>query len=149
MENENVEVRRQLDRIEAKLDVVISLSGRGFVEAIKPEAGKQSTDKNGVLVLKQMTPRQHATLQLLIAGWSNGKIASVLGVGENTVKVHVRALCDKLGMNNRSQVGIKGYELLSTIPPDDYKDVSGGLPKDWAATLIDGEKDPYSHVYRR
>jgi len=54
----------------------------------------------------RLTGRQRAVFQLLLAGSSNKEIARKLGVLEGTVKVHVRAIMQKLGVRNRTQVAV-------------------------------------------
>lgn len=54
----------------------------------------------------RLTDRQRDVFHLLLAGQSNKEIARVLGVLEGTVKVHVRAIMQKLGVRNRTQVAV-------------------------------------------
>jgi DNA-binding NarL/FixJ family response regulator len=48
-----------------------------------------------------LTGRETTVLRLLAEGASNKKIAETLGISERTAKFHVRAICDKLGAENR------------------------------------------------
>jgi two-component system nitrate/nitrite response regulator NarL len=57
-------------------------------------------------MLDRLTDRQRDVFQLLLAGHSNKEIARSLGVLEGTVKVHVRAIMQKLGVKNRTQVAV-------------------------------------------
>ena len=57
-----------------------------------------------------LTARETEILELMVDGvTSNRKLASSLGVSENTVKFHVRNILDKLHLNNRAQA--VGYAL--------------------------------------
>lgn len=49
-----------------------------------------------------LTKRQLATLMLLGQGLSNRGIARRLEIGEETVKSHVKALLERLNLNNRT-----------------------------------------------
>lgn len=52
-----------------------------------------------------LTEREREILELLVQGvTSNRRLASRLGVSENTVKFHVRHILDKLHLHNRAQV---------------------------------------------
>lgn len=52
-----------------------------------------------------LTDREQEVLELMVEGvTSNRKLASELGVSENTVKFHVRNILDKLHLHNRAQV---------------------------------------------
>jgi DNA-binding NarL/FixJ family response regulator len=66
-----------------------------------------------------LTEREQEVLELMVEGvTSNRKLASELGVSENTVKFHVRNILDKLHLHNRAQV--VGYALrhrLVESPP--------------------------------
>jgi len=57
-------------------------------------------------IVDRLTDRQRDVFQLLLAGHSNKEIARGLGVLEGTVKVHVRAIMQKLGVRNRTQVAV-------------------------------------------
>lgn len=54
----------------------------------------------------RLTERQQDIFRLILAGCSNKEIARELGVLEGTVKVHVRAVMQKLGAKNRTQVAV-------------------------------------------
>ncbi|HSL82947.1 MAG TPA: response regulator transcription factor [Thermoanaerobaculia bacterium] len=65
-----------------------------------------------------LTDREQEVLELMVEGvTSNRKLASSLGVSENTVKFHVRNILDKLHLHNRAQV--VGYALRHRLvqPP--------------------------------
>lgn len=49
----------------------------------------------------RMTPREIAVLRLLSMGRQIGEIATVLGLGEETVRSHLKKLQSKLGVRNR------------------------------------------------
>lgn len=51
----------------------------------------------------QLTPREHAVLELLVDGASNKEIARSLGISASTVKFHVRSVADKLGADGRAE----------------------------------------------
>lgn len=53
----------------------------------------------------QLTPRQRDVLRWLVRGKSNKEIADVLGMAENTVRVHVAAILRYLGVRNRTEAG--------------------------------------------
>lgn len=50
--------------------------------------------------------RELEVLRFLIEGYSNKQIAIALKLSPNTVKTHVRALMNKLGVDNRLQIAV-------------------------------------------
>ncbi|SNR95929.1 MULTISPECIES: LuxR C-terminal-related transcriptional regulator [unclassified Azospirillum] len=65
-----------------------------------PDGGLDQT------AVARLTNRQRDIFRLLQQGCSNKEIARQLGVLEGTVKVHVRAMMQKLGARNRTQIAI-------------------------------------------
>jgi DNA-binding NarL/FixJ family response regulator len=61
-----------------------------------------------------LTPRQHEVLGLLVQGRSNREIAEVLGLSENTVKVHLAVVFRVLGVHSRTEALLAG---LKRLPP--------------------------------
>ena len=58
-----------------------------------------------------LTPREQEVLTFLRQGASNKEIANNLGLQVVTVKLHVRGVCRKLGVKNRTQAALKAQEL--------------------------------------
>lgn len=64
-----------------------------------------STHKNSTNNNFKLTPKQMDVLQVLAKGKSNKEIANHLGMAENTVRVHVRAILSFLDVSNRTEAG--------------------------------------------
>lgn len=119
--------------------------GRGNAAA----APQQEAGSIGVAeVFRKFTAKQNATLQCLMTGWSNDRIAKVLGVSINTVKVHVRAISRKLGVQTRMQITLRLQKAWQLVTEEEYQRVSGGLPKDWAERWSERTDDPYAHIVK-
>jgi DNA-binding NarL/FixJ family response regulator len=53
-----------------------------------------------------LTPQQFRVLVLVAEGRLNKQIADALGVQERTVKAHLSAIFERLGVRNRTQAGV-------------------------------------------
>lgn len=60
-----------------------------------------------------LTPREAEVLLWVAQGKSNGDIAIILGCAENTVKVHLARIFEKLGFENRNAAALRAVEILS------------------------------------
>ena len=58
-----------------------------------------------------LTRREENVLTYLLQGAPNKIIASELSIQEVTVKLHIRGICRKLNVNNRTQAALKAREL--------------------------------------
>ena len=101
-------------------------------------------------ILPRLTPKQHVSLQMLMRGCSNAEIAKRFGVTENTAKVHVRGIAKKYGVSTRSQIVMSAFPEFEAISADQYKAMSGGVPKGWADEWLDTpvKHDPHKKLYR-
>ena len=60
-----------------------------------------------------LTPREAEVLLWIAQGKSNADIGTILGCAENTVKVHIARIFEKLGFENRNSATVRALEVLS------------------------------------
>ena len=75
---------------------------RDSVQASHPEP----EDARNAARLASLTPQQFKVLVRVAEGQLNKQIADALGISERTVKAHLSALFEKLGVRNRTQAGV-------------------------------------------
>lgn len=143
--------RYEIARLDAKLDNIQSTLLH-LVQLQGGNATPQKFSKHGlttgeIALVRNMTTKQHCTLQMVERGARNQDVAAVLGVAENTVKLHVRAICKKMGVKNRSQAAMVARDIYEKIDPTEYEALSGGIPLDWSVSLREGQPDPYAPLY--
>jgi DNA-binding NarL/FixJ family response regulator len=66
--------------------------------------------------LASLSPQQFRVLVLVAEGLLNKQIADRLDVQERTVKAHLTAIFDRLGVRNRTQAGVVLRELELSDP---------------------------------
>ena len=67
-------------------------------------------------LLAELTPREREVLDLMLSGLSNPEICSRLFISEATAKTHVARILQKLGVRDRVQAVIYGYENGIVVP---------------------------------
>jgi DNA-binding NarL/FixJ family response regulator len=118
------------------LSFVLGPEGDRLGAAVLPEEKNQAilitTDD---IFAPQLSAREKSILRCLIEGDSNKCIARKIDIAEATVKVHVKAILRKIGVQNRTQAAIWGMNNGSlTRPANDgsppsISDASKRLPK--------------------
>jgi DNA-binding NarL/FixJ family response regulator len=85
-------------------------------------AAKSDDDNSAMLArLASLTPQQVRVLMMLSEGLLNKQIAYELSVSEATVKAHVSAILQKLGVESRTQAVIVASKIevgqWTQVPP--------------------------------
>ena len=66
--------------------------------------------------MAQLTPQQFKVLMMMSQGLLNKQVAYELGVSEATIKAHVTAIMNKLGVSNRTQAVLAANHLSVANP---------------------------------
>ena len=65
-----------------------------------------------------LTRREKSIIACLVQGWRNREIAHTLSISEQTVKNHLRAIYDKVGVSDRLELALYAiYQKLELPPP--------------------------------
>ena len=158
----------QMDRIEWKLDQLLLMMVQGpaaeaSAKAMAEEAKREAEEASGIVfgklteeerdfvvsMLQDMTPKQHATLQMLMNGKKNQEIAERFGVTLNTAKVFVRTVMKRLKVKRRADVMRYVYPVLRVMDDATYRKMSSGLPVSWDEdyNYERREDDPFWPLY--
>lgn len=79
-------------------------------------AANLSDERNSDLdLMKTLSERELAVLQLLTRGLQNHEIANTLCVSENTVRTHVSNILTKLDLRDRTQAALFGVRMMEHI----------------------------------
>ena len=87
----------------ASNDVVGALRRVAAGDAVYPAGWIAAARRTGSSLLDQLSPRQVEVLELIAMGLPNELIAARLFISRNTVKFHVAAIYQRLGVRNRVQ----------------------------------------------
>lgn len=102
--------------VRAAADGGALLSPRVTRRLLAEFAARPATPRRPPPELARLTSREREVLDLVIRGYSNTEIAHALTVSHSTVKTHLGHVLDKLGLRDRVQAVIYGYEHGLTGP---------------------------------
>ncbi|MFN2234839.1 MAG: response regulator [Anaerolineales bacterium] len=82
------------------------LSGVIAAKILKEFSKSRSESPEAMDIVEDLTARETDILELVVEGMTNKEIASALNISENTVKIHLRNILDKLHLQNRIQAAV-------------------------------------------
>ena len=82
------------------------LSGAIAAKILKEFTRPDKTSEQEPELIDDLTARETSILQLVSEGKTNKEIASILFISENTVKIHLRNILEKLHLQNRIQAAV-------------------------------------------
>jgi DNA-binding NarL/FixJ family response regulator len=94
----------------------------GLAAKILSEFRKPDKDSNPLNGAKsELTNREIQVLELIVQGETNKEIATALSIAEDTVKIHLRNILEKLHLQNRIQAAVYAVRqgLVSDAPARD------------------------------
>lgn len=146
--NENI--RLDIARLEAKLDVLIQMisnKNAATDQEVFSEGSHSQLTISEAALLRRLTTKQHCVAQLLVKGWKNADIGELMGVSENTIKLHVSATGKKMDLKNRGSIAVAFRDICAKASSGEYEAASGGIPMNWADNARIGMDDPLAPLY--
>jgi len=92
-------------------------SGQNRQKGPQAPNGQKGTSKRDLVAT--LTEREREVLEQVAQGKSNKAIAQVLDISHNTVKLHVRHIMAKLGLNSRVEAAVFAFEHRSSVESSD------------------------------
>ena len=102
--------------LESGTDIDLVLLDLHMPRAAVSRTRSDSGDADLAARLASLSPQQFRVLTLVAQGLLNKQIADRLDVQERTVKAHLSAIFERLGVRNRTQAGVVLRELELSDP---------------------------------
>lgn len=102
----NLEPSQLYDLLESISRDEAPLSGAIAAKILKEFSKPCPESQQDSDVIDELTPREISILELVVDGLTNKGIASELFISENTVKIHLRNILEKLHLQNRIQAAV-------------------------------------------
>ena len=97
----------KISDIAGKLRIMMAGAGVLAPDVLKKLAAPENP------ALEQLTPRERDIARLVAQGLTNKEIAAQLFLSEGTVRNNIVVIMEKLGVTNRTQLGISYYSSLA------------------------------------
>ncbi len=95
-------------------ELLAAVNARLAREQVRTSNGTPDFSSSTPLEELGLTPREAEVLLWIAQGKSNPEVATILGAAENTIKVHLGRIFEKLGADNRHAAMLIAFEKLST-----------------------------------
>ncbi len=102
----NLEPDRLYDFLESISRDEAPLSGAIAAKILKEFSQPSAYSQQESDVIETLTPREISILELVVDGLTNKEIAAKLYISDNTVKIHLRNILEKLHLQNRIQAAV-------------------------------------------
>lgn len=89
----------------------------GVESSVTANANERNRGARGMAGLSGLSARQTDVLRLLAHGATNKTIARELGLGENTIKTHIKQIMKRLAAKNRTEAALKAAHAGLGAPP--------------------------------
>jgi DNA-binding CsgD family transcriptional regulator len=133
-----VKMQNTLDEILAKLIAIEKAVNMSNGKVPKSSADAVLREK-----LDRLTIKRHAVLTATLGDVSYQDIAKIMGCDVTTVKLHLKAAMQLLGIETRSSLLVQHKDILSFIPDREYESRYGVSKKWWLE-----QKQPLMDVLR-
>jgi DNA-binding NarL/FixJ family response regulator len=102
----DLEPNQLYDLLESVSQGEAPLSGIVAAKILKEFTRPNQSPTPGTEVVDELTTREIDILELIVEGRTNKEIAFARNISENTVKIHLRNILEKLHLQNRIQAAV-------------------------------------------
>jgi DNA-binding NarL/FixJ family response regulator len=102
----NLEPRQLFDMLEGVRRGEAPISGTLAAKILQEFRQPDQSPQQQVETSNELTPREIEVLEQVVEGATNKEIAEALVITENTVKIHLRNILEKLHLQNRIQAAV-------------------------------------------
>ena len=121
-------IYKRLAALEANLQMLANML------MVHPHQESPATEtSNDLAAFGVMTPKQNATLQMILRGARNKEVAERFGVTESTAKIYLTGIMRHVGVTSRAAVIMKMSGAFKEISADEYRRITT-VSKDWDFT---------------
>jgi DNA-binding NarL/FixJ family response regulator len=120
----SVDLIKSIDLVSSGRLIISPLFAEKFITEIM--SSRDNENKKDAKVESEISARELEIVRLIAEGRTNKEIASSLFIAENTVKVHVKNMLNKLELRNRQQLVV--YAVLKNWVTADVKNEDKGSP---------------------
>jgi DNA-binding NarL/FixJ family response regulator len=110
----DLEPQQLFDYLEGTRRGEAAIAGKLAASILREFRQEDRQEPQPLVALEDPTAREWEILEQLVKGASNKDIAAELSISENTVKIHVRNILEKLHLQNRSQAAV--YAVRRGMP---------------------------------
>ncbi|MCB0194595.1 MAG: response regulator transcription factor [Anaerolineae bacterium] len=102
----NLEPQQLYDMLDKVRNGEAAISGAMAAKILQEFRQPEKTEENESDGVDELTAREVEVLELVVTGATNKEIADELSITENTVKIHLRNILEKLHVKNRIQAAV-------------------------------------------
>jgi DNA-binding NarL/FixJ family response regulator len=102
----NLEPHQFFDMLEGLRNGEVAISGIMASKILQEFRQPEQSPARPSETEDELTPREIEVLELVVEGGTNREIAESLSITENTVKIHLRNILEKLHLQNRIQAAV-------------------------------------------
>jgi DNA-binding CsgD family transcriptional regulator len=121
-------LRQRVLELEAQVELLTAI----VRDSIRNGGGGRE-DYGFSVLMRGMTMKQAAVLQMLMRGWTNSRMSGVMECSMSTTKTHLKSLIRKFGAGGRAELVAMLAKGYGEIGEGVFLE-STGVPKNWCET---------------